>query len=343
MDTRFGAGQSASLPKALPKGIVYGLGSGLSMQHNETHNGSLKVAGAGPYSAELDPGFDIFEPERLTTPLVFSSPHSGSLYPAEFLALTQLDAFTLRRSEDAFVDELFACAPKIGAPLIRAHFPRAFLDVNREPYELDQRMFEDKLPAYANTRSLRVAGGLGTIARVVGDAREIYGRRLPVSEALARIDALYKPWHVQLRRLMQRAEHRFGAAVLIDCHSMPSNAGRGARPEESVRADVVLGDRYGTSCDSQLVDAAEQGLRRLGYSVVRNKPYAGGFITEHYGNPSLGWHALQIELNRGLYMDEKKLERTEKFARLTADLTEVAQSIADVAAFGFYGKRAAAE
>ena len=311
----------------------------LSQRH--TGAASRRGATAEAYSTELDPGHDVLEPTRLASPLVFSSPHSGSVYPADFLAASVLDPLSLRRSEDAYVDELFRGAARVGAPMLRAHFPRAFLDVNREPYELDQRMFDERLPPYANTRSMRVAGGLGTIARVVGEAREIYGKRLPVSEALRRIETLYKPWHARLRSLMNEAERSFGVAALIDCHSMPSGVARG-RGDESLRADIVLGDRYGTSCDPALIEAAETLLRRRGYNVLRNKPYAGGFITEHYGNPSLGWHALQIELNRALYMDEKTLERSSGFEPLIADLASMIDALADVALRALPGRRAAA-
>ena len=292
---------------------------------------------------ELDPPCEILEPRVLATPLVFSSPHSGNVYPDSFIAAARLDALTLRRSEDAFVDDLFAGVLDLGAPLMRARFPRAYLDVNREPYELDPRMFEGRLPAFANTRSIRVAGGLGTIARVVGEAQEIYAGRLPVAEAIERIESLYKPYHRTLRDLMTRAFERFGQAVLIDCHSMPSTAARGARPEDQTKADVVLGDRYGTSCDPYLTDVAETELRRLGYLVLRNKPYAGGYITEHYGNPSVGWHALQIEINRGLYMDEKAMQRAPGYPTLKRDLAGLAGALAEAIASAQPGQAAAAE
>ncbi|MDO9441586.1 MAG: N-formylglutamate amidohydrolase [Beijerinckiaceae bacterium] len=300
---------------------------------------------------ELDPPFDVIEPSSLTSPLVFSSPHSGAIYPARFLSAARLDALALRRSEDAFVDALFAGVPDLGAPLLRAHFPRAFLDVNREPYELDPRMFDGKLPPYANTRSLRVAGGLGTIARVVGEAQEIYAARMPVDEAIRRIEGLYKPYHQAIRSLMRRAAEVHGLAVLIDCHSMPSSAAHAAqgstdrkteaadRPE----TDFVLGDRYGTSCSASIVDLVEYELRRMGYSVQRNKPYAGGFITEHYGSPGAGFHALQIEINRAIYMNERSLERLPAFAQVSADLCRMAEAlIRQVAGMG-RGRALAAE
>ncbi len=289
---------------------------------------------------ELDPPFEVAEPAMLSGPVVCNSPHSGRSYPATFLAQTRLDLSVLRRSEDTFVDELFAEAVRLGVPMMRAHFPRSFLDVNREPYELDPRMFEGRLPAFANTRSLRVAGGLGTIARVVGDAREIYDRRLPVDEALGRIELYYKPYHRELRRLVMRAQQNFGLAILLDCHSMPSSAsGRDERP----RADIVLGDRYGTSCATLVTDVIEETLRDLGYSVLRNKPYAGGFITEHYGDPAAGLHAAQIEINRSLYMDEREYRRTSRFEYVRADLGRTIAKLAAITAHGIEPLRDAAE
>ncbi len=274
---------------------------------------------------ELAPAFDIEEPLSATGPVVCNSPHSGRSYPASFLRQSRLELAALRRSEDTFVDELFAEAPRAGVPLMRAHFPRAFLDVNREPYELDPRMFEGRLPAFANTRSLRVAGGLGTVARVVGDAREIYPRRIPVSEALSRIEQFYKPYHRTLRKLVTRAQKNCGFALLLDCHSMPSNAGgRDERP----RADFVLGDRYGTSCSASIADMVERTLRAQGYIVLRNKPYAGGFITEHYGDPATGLHALQIEVNRALYMDEARYEKSAGFETMKRDLGHMIEAVA---------------
>ena len=285
--------------------------------------------------------FETTEPTLLSAPLVFSSPHSGDVYPAAFLAAARLDPLTLRRSEDAFVDALFQGVVGLGAPLLRARFPRAYLDVNREPYELDPRMFEGEMPAFANTSSLRVASGLGTVARLVAEAQEIYARRLPIADAIERVDVLYRPYHRELRRLMERASARFGRAVLVDCHSMPSTSARGARPDDLARADVVLGDRFGASCEAELVEAAESALRAMGYAVVRNKPYAGGFITEHYGAPALGWRALQIEINRAIYMNEKTLARTSNFDALAADLTRCAKALA-VAAEALPDRRQAA-
>ncbi len=280
---------------------------------------------------ELAPPHQVSEPAALSGPVVCNSPHSGRSYLSRFIAQSRLDLATRRRSEDTFVDELFADAVKFGVPMMSANFPRAFLDVNREPYELDPRMFEGRLPAYANTRSLRVAGGLGTIARVVGDAREIYDRRIPVEEALARIELYYKPYHRTLRRMIVNAQRGFGVAVLVDCHSMPSNAnGRDERP----RADIVLGDRYGTSCAASVTDTVEDTLRGFGYSVLRNKPYAGGFITEHYGDPAAGLHAVQIEVNRALYMDEREYRKTTRFEAVKTDLGRMIAKLSQATARG---------
>ncbi len=293
-----------------------------------------------PPVAEFSPPFELVEPAELLSPLVFSSPHSGRRYPESFLAESRLDIATLRRSEDAYVDELFAAARDIGAPLLHAHVPRAYLDLNREPFEFDPKLFNGPLPSFANTRSLRVAAGLGTIPRVVADAREIYQQRLSIPEAMRRVDAYYRPYHAALRALMERATHRFGFAVLIDCHSMPSGGAR-----EKRRMDFVIGDRYGASAARPLVEGVEERLKNRGYHVLRNKPYAGGFITEHFGRPAMGWHAVQIEVSRGLYMDETQLSKKPEFAEVAGHLAEViaglAQDIEREAVLG--APRAAAE
>lgn len=288
----------------------------------------------------IDPPFEVVEPATLRAPILFNSPHSGVVYPRAFVEQARLDLPSLRRSEDSFVDTLFAGVAQSGMAFMRAHFPRCYLDLNREPYELDPRMFEGRLPAYANTRSMRVSGGLGTVARVVGESQEIYGRRIPVDEAIARIDTFYKPYHRTLRRLMVQMQRSFGLAVLIDCHSMPSSTG--AR-DERMRTDIVLGDRYGTSCAGVVTDVLERELRARGYNVVRNKPYAGGFITEHYGNPGSGMHAVQIEINRSLYMDERSYQASARFETVRADLLEVAESLAAIDHLHLAPLRAAAE
>jgi N-formylglutamate deformylase len=274
--------------------------------------------------ADFDPAFEALEPAQLLAPVVFNSPHSGCVYPQRFLSQVRLDIQTLRRSEDTDVDALFAGVVERGMPLLRAHFPRSMVDVNREPYELDPRMFDGRLPTFANTRSMRVAGGLGTVPRVVGESQEIYARRLPIDEALNRIDGLYKPYHRALRKLIAGAHRAFGEVLLVDCHSMPSSA---PLREERPRADMVIGDRYGTSCSPMVSDVVESVLRASGYHVLRNKPYAGGFITEHYGQPQTGTHAIQIEINRAIYMDERTYARQPGFDALSADLMALAETL----------------
>jgi N-formylglutamate amidohydrolase len=276
-------------------------------------------------AAPAAPGFTIAEPSRQTIPVVCSSPHSGRSYPQHFIRRSQLDWQALRRSEDCFVDEIFAAAPNEGAPLLCALFPRVYVDANREPYELDPLMFEDALPAYANTRSPRVAAGLGTIARVVAGGDDIYARKLPVAEALRRIEECYRPYHAALGRLVDATVERFGCSILIDCHSMPSATGPAAGgPADTdggrATADFVLGDCFGSACASVVIETAERALKAQGYRVARNAPYAGGFTTRHYGRPQEGLHALQIEINRALYMDERALERTAYLPALAADM-----------------------
>lgn len=269
--------------------------------------------------------FELHLPERFAAPVLIDSPHSGAVYPEAFLRETRLDRVTIRRSEDAHVDELCLPAVAHGVALLRAHFPRAYLDANREALELDPKMFVGRLPEGANTTSTRVTGGLGTIPRIVSDQDEIYGARIPVEEALARIDTLWKPYHRTLGEALERIRRRFGAAILIDCHSMPTV------PRATVgdpRADVVLGDRNGISCDVRLTDLVSALFRAAGYRVARNKPYAGGYITEHYGWPAQGVHALQIEIARSLYMNERTLARTQGFTRLQQDLDRIFAEIA---------------
>ncbi len=263
---------------------------------------------------------EVLDPESQTLPLVFASPHSGNDYPEAFLAASRLDPLTLRRSEDSFVDEIFGSAPRLGAPLIRALFPRAFVDANREPFELDPAMFDDELPAYANTRSPRVAAGLGTIARVVANGADIYRGKLSFAEALERIRAHYWPYHKSLAALVEKTKAAFGACVLVDCHSMPSVGGPMDQDTGHRRVDFVLGDCHGTSCAPVVIDSVQRALTGLGYHVARNSPYSGGFVTRHYGRPEARMHSLQIEVNRDLYMDESRIRRGAGLPGLARDM-----------------------
>ncbi len=276
----------------------------------ESVSGHLSVEGGG-----YCPPYAILAPKQPGVPLIFNSPHSGTNYPVDLLAATRLDRISLRRSEDSFVDQLFEDAPHCGAPLLKALFPRAYLDVNREAFELDPLMFEDTLPDHVNTRSLRVAAGFGTIARVVAEGMTIYREKLAFSEAERRVATLYHPYHAAISELLSSSLDQFGCAVLIDCHSMPS---LGAPQISSDRrsADIILGDRYGTSCAPLVSQTIEEVLRDQGYQVMRNSPYAGGYITDCYGRPGRGQHAVQIEINRALYMDENLVVPLQGFARV---------------------------
>ena len=255
------------------------------------------------------PAFETVKPRRMTAPIVFNSAHSGRDYPERFLAMTRLDQLSIRQSEDAYVDELFSRAPHLGTPLLRAHFPRAYLDVNREPWELDPAMFAEPLSDRFNTTSPRVAAGLGTIARVVAENKPIYRDRLTLDDARMRIEGIYIPYHATLQRLLTDAASTFGVAVLVDAHSMP----RISRSGDRLAPDIVLGDRYGTTCGAALVDLAEMVFAGAGLRVARNRPYAGGFIARTYGRPQHRIHAIQIEISRHLYMNEMTLEKNEGF------------------------------
>ena len=269
--------------------------------------------------------FRLALPEERTTSTVFASPHSGRAYSPAFLASAALDAHAIRSSEDAFVDELFACAPRHGAPLLVAEAPRAFVDVNRAPDELDPALIEGVRRSGHNPR---VSSGLGVVPRVVAGGRPIYRGRITLADARARVAGFWEPYHTALRTLMADSRARFGEAVLIDCHSMPHEAVDGGR---TGRPDVVLGDRFGAAAAPGLVESVEMAFRRAGLRVARNAPFAGAYVAQTYGRPAQGSHAIQIEIDRALYMDEARIERRPDFASFAALIEEV---VAEVCAVG---------
>ena len=283
----------------------------------------LPVPALAPDHATTIAPVRVLRPASLAAPLVFASPHSGRDYAEAFVAASRLDALRLRRSEDSFVDDLFAEVPALGMPLVCATFPRAFCDANREPWELDPAMFDDALPDWVNTRSPRVGAGLGTIARVVASGEPIYRARLRFADAEARIQDCWQPFHAALAAEIAAAHARFGACVLIDCHSMPASS---LPPRGQV--DIVLGDAHGTACAPEVIQAVEEVLITLGFTVRRNDPYAGGFITRHYGRPRDAIHAVQVEINRTLYMDEGRIQRLPGFDAVRHRLTRAAAAIA---------------
>jgi N-formylglutamate deformylase len=266
----------------------------------------------------------LLAPARQAAGIVLTSPHSGRRYDPEFLTASRLDAQAIRRSEDSFVDELFAAAPSLGLPLLAANFPRAFCDVNREAWELDPGMFDEPLPDYVNTRSPRVAAGLGTIARIVGTGEPIYAGKLRFAEAQARIAQCWQPFHAALATLIADTIGAFGTCLVLDCHSMPSLPGRhGPRP------DIILGDGHGTTSAPELTDRVHDRLAAVGLFVQRNEPYAGGYITRHYGRPREGVHVIQIELARALYMNERSFTRNAQFPARQRQLGSFLQALVE--------------
>ena len=265
--------------------------------------------------------FRILRPGRQTLPFVFASPHSGRIYPGSMVEKSRLSALNLRRSEDAFVDELFEGVCTLGAPLIAARFPRAYCDVNRSAGELDPAMFSAPLGIEVDVPGPRVQAGLGVIPRIVRDGAEIYSCKLSPEDARARIELLHQPYHRALARLVDETLAQFGAAVVIDCHSMPSAL---AVP------DIVLGDRYGASAPPGLTAWAENAFAGAGFTIVRNSPYAGGYTTSLYGQIDANCHALQIEINRSLYLEEDSMQRRVSFETIQKRLCDALTKLASM-------------
>lgn len=287
------------------------------------------AAAAVAAAAGAPPAFEVRRSERLTTPLIFASPHSGRHYPDDLMSAARLDAQAIRRSEDALVDALIEGADLAGAAVVLCRWARAYVDVNRDPWELDPAMFEDELPPRARAQTARVAAGLGAIARVVAEGQEIYARKLTWDEATQRMEAVHAPYHATLQALIEEAKATFGAAVLVDWHSMPSQVGRAEARRGRIKPDAVLGDRHGRSCGRGLTALVRRELEARGWTVALNNPYAGGFTTQTYGRPEGGVHALQIELDRGLYLDERTLAPSGGFARVKGDVDAVVARLAE--------------
>jgi N-formylglutamate amidohydrolase len=277
----------------------------------------------------LDSSFEIVAPARWTAPMVFNSPHSGSGLPDSFLKQSCLTPTQLRASEDSHVDELFAGCLEAGAPLMRSLLSRAYLDLNREPYEFDARMFKERLPSFINCGSPRVASGLGTIPRTVGEGVLIYDDCLNYAEALNRVETVYRPYHRALGALIDEAFNATAAVLLVDCHSMPSSAVSHMRGQQGQSIDAVLGDRFGSSCAPEITAIVESGLTAAGLKISRNKPYSGGFFTENHGRPRYQRHAIQVEINRALYMNEQTHVTSSGFAVLQRVLTGISYQLAD--------------
>ena len=272
--------------------------------------------------------FEIMAPAQWVSPIVYNSPHSGSFAPEEFLEQSRLSEAALRQSEDCFVDALFLSCLEQGAPLLRSIVSRAYIDLNREPYELDPRMFMEDLPGYMNPGSPRVASGLGTIPKIVAEGEDIYRGKIKLSEAMFRINHIYRPYHRTLTALLEEVYSATKFSLLMDCHSMPSSAVRSLKSHHEPQIDIVLGDRFGSACNRELSSEVEKMFAAEGFHVVRNRPYAGGFITETHGSPHHNRHALQIEINRALYMDEIRIEKNRDFDDVEAAIARVLKSLA---------------
>jgi N-formylglutamate amidohydrolase len=281
-----------------------------------------------PQGRPLESPFDLTLPSGGGTgPLVYASPHSGRLYPERLRAASRLQGLALRRSEDAFVDRLIAAAPEYGVPLLAARYARAFVDLNRDPWELDPAMFAEPLPSFIKARSARVAAGLGAIARIVAEGQDIYRGKLDFAEAAERIEAVHRPYHETLATLIRTRLAANGLCILVDWHSMPAAAagGRGSAP------DIVLGDLYGAAAGPEVTRRLERAFEALGYRVARNTPFAGAYTTERHGCPAEGVHVVQVEINRALYLDEATLEPTAGFAPLAEALARLTQDLAQEA------------
>lgn len=275
-----------------------------------------------------DAGYHLTVPLRPDTSAIFMSPHSGREYPADMLRRSVLDSRTIRSSEDAYVDELFAAAPMQGAPLLVARVPRAYIDLNRARDEVDPALIDG---APRRPLNPRIASGLGVIPRVVANGRAIYSGKLTMIEAESRLVRFWQPWHAQIEALMAAHLARFGEAILIDCHSMPREALDGPGYAGRKRPQIVLGDRFGASARSDIVDRIEAAFTDAGFRVARNAPFAGAYSVERYGRPAAGCHVVQIEIDRALYLDERRVERGAGFADTRSRLSLV---IAEIAALG---------
>ncbi len=270
---------------------------------------------------------DLIRPRLAVSGTVFASPHSGREYPQAFLDASVLDARAIRSSEDAFVDELIGAAPALGVPLVLARVPRAYVDLNRAADELDPALVEG---ARRSAMNPRITSGLGVVPRVVANGRAIYAGKLPLAEVLRRLERHWHPYHAALRGLLAEQAEAFGRAILIDCHSMPHEAIEGTLPRSGRLPDVVLGDRFGAAADPEVVEAIAAAFADEGLVVARNAPFAGAYITQAYGRPSQGWHVVQIELDRALYMDEARLEKRADFPAVQAMMTRVMARVVDL-------------
>lgn len=283
------------------------------------------------------PSYRVYHPAQRSGAVVFAAPHSGRDYCRDLMSKTVLDSHAIRSSEDAFVDELFASVPACGCPLLVAQKPRAYLDLNRGPEELDPALIDGIGKRHLNPR---ISSGLGVIPRVVANGRAIYTGKLSLRDAEARIRDHWHPYHAKLQGLLDETRSVFGRAILLDLHSMPHEAIENTGRTRTPFPDIVLGDRFGAACDGEITDQVEEAFRAAGFRVARNTPFAGAYVTQRYGRPSRNQHALQIEIDRSLYMDEASICPNENFNAVQRGLMSVVKAIA---AIGRDDQRVAAE
>jgi N-formylglutamate amidohydrolase len=264
--------------------------------------------------------------EPACTPLVLDSPHSGHDFPSDFDAI--VSEFDLRDGEDCFIDELYAPTTEFGVPLLAARFPRTYLDPNRHAGDIDLELMEGGHWPHAHVPSGKARIGKALIWRTLDDGRAIYGRKLRVDEVVARIERCHAPYHRALVDLMDAAHARFGQVFHINCHSMPHVGGKmGEGGEGCARADFVLGDRDGTTCDPAFTRFIQRTLAAMGYVVAINDPYKGVELVRAYSDPARGRHSLQLEINKRLYMDEPSRQKTAGFDRLQRDLEVLVRAV----------------
>lgn len=267
-------------------------------------------------------GHEVDQPADWKAGVVFASPHSGAIYPPELLARSKLSAHQLRRNEDIYIDHLFHSAVAAGSPFLRAAFPRVIVDVNRAANELPPEWQVLNGDSDADQTTPRAAAGLGVVPTYLSETQSIYSRMPDIDDVSNRLKRLYHPYHTTLQELLGTSLSRFGRALLVDCHSMPGFAPMGSR-----RPDIILGDRFGTSCHSDTLALFRDLFTQAGYSVGINYPYAGGYTTTHYGKPHEGVEAIQIEVNRDLYVNPVTLSPKSGYVQLIEDLRVITQEI----------------
>lgn len=275
----------------------------------------------------IDECYILKEPEVQTTSMVFNSPHSGRSYSESFLKNSLLKKPEIRASEDAYVDDLFSSVTEFGAPLLTAVAPRAFVDLNRQADELDSAIIQG---VNKNILNSRVLSGLGVIPRIVSKGNNIQSGKMTIEQANLRLDKSYFPYHYKLKKLLDQTKLEFGKVILIDCHSMPMRSTHSLRSSDGKSPNIVLGNRFGSSCSSDIMEQIKNSFEDAGFRVSQNIPFSGAYILKNYGRPLINQHAIQIEIDRGLYLNEKLVEKSDKYYDLKYKLKTVIRDIVSI-------------